>query len=273
VGARQRVDATLQVGLATESVVVSDVAALIETDSSDRAQVMSTPTVSELPLNGRNYADLALLSTNVIKSPISFSFSPTGTPREGAFNVNGNAEHLHGAKFDVKIDGQIKDRMDGFIRYSQRKDQFYQPDIPGPTGGNGNGHIHAYDQNASAGYTWTLSPTSILEARFGYSRIVAGKTPPNIGLATSLAGFPFVGLPATPDLVGGLNSQNISGFSQLGRQTSNPQFQNPTSFDPKVNFSLIRGKHSIKGATSDATSYNLAAFQTIIAARRFRGRT
>jgi hypothetical protein len=32
----------------------------------------------------------------------------------------------------------------------------------------------------------------------------------------------------------------------LGRQTSNPQFQNPTLFDPKINFSLIRGKHSIK---------------------------
>ena len=51
--------------------------------------MINTQTVSELPLNGRNYADLALLSTNTIKSPIAFSFSPTGTPREGAFNVNG----------------------------------------------------------------------------------------------------------------------------------------------------------------------------------------
>ncbi len=447
VEARQRVDATLQLGLVSESVVVSDVAAMIETDSSEHAQVIGTQTVSELPLNGRNYADLALLSTNVIKSPISFSFSPTGTPREGAFNVNGmrstynnflldgldnnaystsnqgysaqlvqpspdalsefklitsnySAEYgrvggavvnatmksrtnqFHGTayefvrntdlnatgylftpspkpplhrnqfggtvggpfiknklfffadyegfrqllnyinfdtiptmndrngvlpvpvydnlthtlypanaqipiaalnpfaasvlsslptvaavtsaqrssdyeqtllirdyadKFDVKLDGQINDRMTAFLRYSQRKDlQFYQPDIPGAPGGNGNGHIHAYDQNASAGYTWTLSPNSILEARFGYSRILGGKTPPNIGLATSFSGFPFSGLPTDPNLIGGLNSQNISGFSQLGRQTSNPQFQNPTSFDPKINFSLIRGKHSIK---------------------------
>ncbi len=53
-------------------------------------------------------------------------------------------------------------------------------------------------------------------------------------------------MPTTPSLQGGINSQNISGFSQLGRQTSNPQFQNPTSFDPKVNYSLIRGRHSIK---------------------------
>ena len=29
------------------------------------------------------------LSTNAVKSPISATFSPSGTPREGAFNVNG----------------------------------------------------------------------------------------------------------------------------------------------------------------------------------------
>ena len=62
----------------------------------------------------------------------------------------------------------------------------------------------------------------------------------------SIPEFPFSGLPTTPSLQGGINSQNISGFTSLGRQTSNPQFQNPTSFDPKVNYSLIRGRHSIK---------------------------
>jgi hypothetical protein len=51
--------------------------------------VVSTAAVTELPLNGRNYADLALLSTNAVKSPIADSFSASGTPREGAFNVNG----------------------------------------------------------------------------------------------------------------------------------------------------------------------------------------
>ena len=137
--------------------------------------------------------------------------------------------------------------MTAFLRFSQRIDhQFFQPDIPGPSGGNGTGNLHVFDQNASAGYTWTLSPNSLIEGRFGFSRIKGGKTPPNLGLAASFQGFPFSGLPTTPDLQGGLNSQNISGFSQLGRQTSNPQFQNPTSFDPKVNFTLIRGRHSIK---------------------------
>jgi len=89
VGARQRVDVAMQVGAVTESVEVTSVAATLETDSSEHGQVISTTTVTELPLNGRNYADLALLSTNAVKSPIAVSFSASGTPREGAFNVNG----------------------------------------------------------------------------------------------------------------------------------------------------------------------------------------
>src|SRR5215472_1471451 len=89
VNARQRVDLALQVGAVTESVNVTSAAAVLETDTSEHGQVISSEAVAELPLNGRNYADLALLSTNTVKSPIAISFSPSGTPREGAFNVNG----------------------------------------------------------------------------------------------------------------------------------------------------------------------------------------
>ena len=94
VGARQRVDATMQVGVVTESVVVSAAAAMIETDSSEHGQVIGTQTVSELPLNGRNYADLALLSTNAIKSPIVvFVFAHRHAAR-GRVQRERNAQHL-----------------------------------------------------------------------------------------------------------------------------------------------------------------------------------
>src|SRR5262249_48695382 len=32
----------------------------------------------------------------------------------------------------------------------------------------------------------------------------------------------------------------------IGRQATNPQFQNPVSFNPKLNYSMIKGRHSIK---------------------------
>ena len=89
VGARQRVDLSLQVGNTSQSVQVSGAATLLETDTSEHGQVISTQAIVELPLNGRNYADLALLSTNVHHLAHAASFSPSATPREGAFNVNG----------------------------------------------------------------------------------------------------------------------------------------------------------------------------------------
>jgi hypothetical protein len=89
VNARQRVDLALTVGVVTESVTVSGVASAVQTDTSEHSQVIGTQAIVELPLNGRAYSSLALLATNVHVSPISISFAPNATPREGAFNVNG----------------------------------------------------------------------------------------------------------------------------------------------------------------------------------------
>jgi len=446
VNARQRVDIAMQVGVVSQSVEVTGAAAVLETDSSEHGQVINTQQIVELPLNGRNYSDLALLSTNVHRSPMSVLFAATGTPREGAFNVNGmrstynnfmldgldnnayspsnqgyssqvvqaspdaiaefkvitsnfSAEYgrvgggvinaamrsgtnqFHGTayeflrntdlnavgftfspavfqkptlqrnqfgatiggpfiknklfffvdyegyrqlqkylnfdsipsltdrngvlpvavvnpltgtvypantpipvstlnpfaaqvlsglpspngparsnnlealllvkdysdKYDAKLDYQINDKMTAFLRFSQRKDlQYYQPDISGPSGGNGNGFIHAIQQQAATGYTWTLSSSSVIEARFGFTHVLGGKVPPYLGGPSMQDLYGIPGLPTSPNLTGGLNTQSISGFSQLGRQTSNPQFQNPTSFDPKLNYSLIKGRHALK---------------------------
>jgi Carboxypeptidase regulatory-like domain/TonB-dependent Receptor Plug Domain/TonB dependent receptor len=449
VDARQRVDLTLQVGAISNTVEVTGAASALETDSSEHGQVISMQQVAELPLNGRNYADLALLSTNTIKSPIAVSFSPSGTPREGSFNVNGmrstynnflldgldnnmygtsnqgysaqtvqpspdaiaefkvistnysaeygrvggavvnavlksgtnqyhgtgyeflrntvlnadgfqftpllykptlqrnqfggvvggpiirnklfwfgdyegyrqlqnylnydsipsmtdregvlpvavvdpitqkvypagtqipiaqlnpfaayalsnlpavnagastsrasNDEALllikdYGDKFDAKLDDQLTDKMSVFLRFSQRKDlQYFAPDLTGPSGGDGNGYIHVVDQNASIGYTWVVNASSIFEARFGFTHVLAGKEPPYLGGPSLESLFGIDGLPTSPNLTGGLNTQTITGFAtSLGRQTSNPQFQNPTSFDPKLNFSKVLGRHSLK---------------------------
>jgi hypothetical protein len=38
----------------------------------------------------------------------------------------------------------------------------------------------------------------------------------------------------------------ITGFTGFGRQSTNPQWQNPALLDPKVNFTWVKGKHSLK---------------------------
>lgn len=446
VNARQRVDFKLQVGQVTESVNVTAAVATLETDSSEKGQVINDRQIAGLPLNGRNYADLALLATNVHRSPMSVLFSASGTPREAAFNVNGmrstynnflldgldnnayspsnqgyssqvvqpspdalsefkvivsnfSAEYgrvsggvinaalksgtnrLHvtlweflrntslnaagftfspsffrkptlqrnqfglsisgpiiknklfffadyegyrqlqryanfdtiptmtdrngtlpvavvnpltgtvypantpipvaqlnpfaakvlsqlpaptsagrsndlfalllirdyNDKYDAKLDYNFNDKMSAFVRFSQRKAlPYYQPDISGPSGGGGNGFIHAIQQQAAIGYTWTLSPSSLIDARFGFTHVLAGKTPPYLGGPSMQDLYGIPGLPTSSNLTGGLNTQSVSGFNGFGRQATNPQFQNPTSFNPKINYAWIRGSHQIK---------------------------
>src|SRR5581483_1425437 len=215
--------------------------------ANDRAGIL--PVSVWNPLTGAVYPANTQIPASAI-TPFAQKFLNNLPATNGAGRSN-NLEALllvrdYSDKYDGKLDYQINNRMSSFLRFSQRKDlQYYQPDISGPSGGNGNGYIHAITQNAALGYTWILSPTQIFEARFGFNHIVAGKVPPDIGGPNMFDLYGIPGLPTSANLVGGLNSQTVSGFSQFGRQTSNPQFQNPTSFDPKFNYSWTKGRHSI----------------------------
>ena len=217
---------------------------------------------------------------------------PTGAGRSNNYQQL-SLDRNYNDKYDAKVDGQINKTMSGFVRISQRKvNIFNEPNIPGPSGGNSNGFTRVLNQQGSAGYTWTVSAQSILEARFAVSRTRAGKSPPLVGGASMLAVYGIPGLPEDPALTGGLTAQTLSGYSQLGRQATNPQFQNPLNFDWKLNYSRVTGRNTLKagyefmairtqvndinplygrdayaggfarpaGAPADATSYSLADF-------------
>lgn len=83
VGARQRVDLTMAVGQVSEKVEVSARAVLLQTDSSDRSQIVTGEQTRALPLNGREYSALTLLSPGARSSPLALG------GREGSFNING----------------------------------------------------------------------------------------------------------------------------------------------------------------------------------------
>lgn len=150
-------------------------------------------------------------------------------------------------KMDAKIDGQITPVLSAFVRASHRKTNIFQsPDIPGIAGGNGNGFIRILNQQLAFGATWTVTTSSVLEARMGLSKTRAGKEPPFIGGASMQSLFGIPGLPEDPRLTGGLTNQDVTGFTGFGRQSTNPQWQHPFLYNPRVNYSLIAGRHSIK---------------------------
>jgi hypothetical protein len=62
---RPSVDITLQVGSENESVTVTAEGSQLQTETSDLGQVVDSRRINALPLNGRNYAQLALLGTGV----------------------------------------------------------------------------------------------------------------------------------------------------------------------------------------------------------------
>jgi hypothetical protein len=441
VNARQRVDLKLQVGVVTESVTVAAAAALLETDSSDRGQVIQSAAIVNLPLNGRAYADLALLSPGVRKSNIlnrdaSFNVNGLrsshnnflvdgvdnnayGTSNQGFSNQvvqlspdavqefrvatdNFSAEYgraggavinaslrsgtnsFHGSvweflrntklnavgffrpasgvkpklvqnqfgasfggairkdklfffadyegfrrvernldfatlpsaeqragnlgvpirnplngdvytngivpqsvmttfakkvlgdlpaavrptnigalpsnnweyltpvpwndnKGDVRVDYYVNQRLNFFGRYSDRLLKRTENSIiPGPSGGNANGNVRVLNRQAAGGLNYNISPLSLMDVRFAAGWTEGGKAALGSDRPGMLAEYGIPGLPDSPVVGGGLTAQSITGFAALGRQSSNPQFQNPFVINPKVNYSRIVNRHSIK---------------------------
>ncbi len=170
----------------------------------------------------------------------------------GSDGVGNNFESLPSEKIDdnkgdVKGDFYINNKTTAFGRYSHRNLDWFNPDeVPGPSGGDSNGTVYARNRSVAAGVTYTVSAVSLLEARFGFTRTEAGKTPVNFDLEHMTDNYGIPGIPRDDRIGGGLNSQQVSGFNRWGRQTSNPQFQWPDVYNPRVNFSTIKSAHSLK---------------------------
>jgi hypothetical protein len=201
----------------------------------------------ENPLNNTTYTNGVIPQSQY--SPIAGAvLAALPTPNRPGLSNNyesAPADSIFNDKGDFRVDHYLHSNFTLFARYSQLDTRIFSPpNIPGPDGGNANGNVYVKTKQAVAGATWTISPSSVLEARLGIDYTRGGKTPATLG--TSSTGFTIPNEPTDPSLAGGLFSVGLSGFSSLGRQSSNPQYQDPFVGDPKVNFTKIWGRHSIK---------------------------
>jgi hypothetical protein len=164
----------------------------------------------------------------------NFAITPRGT--------------INDDKGDARVDHTFNDHWTIFGRYSEhRQSLFDPPGIPGRAGGNSNGNVNIQNRNIAGGMTWTVSANKLLDVRFGWTRNLGGKFPIGQGQSSLLVENGITdGLPTDPLVVRSLNAQIVTGYSQFGAQPSNPQFQNPTIYNPKANFTWIKSKHSLK---------------------------
>lgn len=230
-------------------------------------RVYHTPLFATLPTVAEDQGNFTGYSVS-IKNPLTGQsipgnmipasmFSPLATTVLAALpqpNLPGNSNNYESApadttqynKGDFRFDYFVNDKLSLFARYSQSNTNIFNPSaIPGIDGGNSNGNVYIYNKQAVIGGTWTINPTSILEGRLGVDYTQGGKTPTTLGAST--AGLTIPNEPADPSLAGGLFTVGLGGgLSQLGRLNSNPQYQYPFVGDPKVNFTKIIGRHSLK---------------------------
>ncbi len=110
-----RVDIAMEVGDTTQSVEVSAVAPILQTESTQTGDSLSATKLTSLPLNGRNFVSLTLL--------VPGSVSPNPSGMNGRFGarpyVNGNREQTN----NFMLDGvDVNDSIDNRVGYSPNVD-------------------------------------------------------------------------------------------------------------------------------------------------------
>jgi hypothetical protein len=203
------------------------------------------------PFTGETYAADRPLPRNVL-SPIALaildSFPLPNNNGAGATSISSNWSVLQRFlnsydKADVRIDAHWTPRMSSFLRVSQSKEHDLDgPTLPSPISG-GNGYFRTINQQVALGLTRQIGAAQLLEARLGISYTKGGKQPFTLDDPRT---FGILGLPTDPKVGGGLTSLALSGYSGIGRQATNPQWQYPFFLNPKVTYSKLVGRHNFK---------------------------
>jgi hypothetical protein len=100
------VDASLELGTGSDSIIVKELPLQVETASTQLGDVISAANVSSLPLNGRSFTDLLALQPGVVPVTTITSltvqglgqsvFSPSGELNPGTLSINGQRESANG---------------------------------------------------------------------------------------------------------------------------------------------------------------------------------
>ena len=257
-GTRQIVHAVNQATVPTANQYgISDLAkanggyTFLAADPNNKGFEGSTGVALRNPLTGQTYANGVI----PFDDPSVSSFAKGVFGALPAPNVPGNPfsnnyaslppDLINDDKGDIRMDATISPKTNAFFRYSEHQGIILSPpNIQGPAGGNSNGSVKIFNQQAVLGATHVFNQSSILDTRLAFTLTDGGKGPYGANLPSLMTGIP--GLPTDPVVVRSLNVQSVSGFSQFGNQGSNPQFQNPYVYNPKVNYTQIRGRSTYK---------------------------
>ena len=114
---RAEIDITLEVGGVADTVEVQSAAPQLNTVEASQGQVIANKQIVELPLNGRTYDDLALLSAGTVQ--------PLGNSRVVGFSSGG----MRSTQNNFLLDGLDNNPVE--LAGAQRRSEMVQPSIDG----------------------------------------------------------------------------------------------------------------------------------------------
>lgn len=118
VGSDVKINATLEVGAVSESVEVSAQANMVQTTDSSVSQVVEQQRIVDLPLNGRDPAQLILLSGASIQA------APTGADLTGSKNFH--------SSMSISVAGSQANGVNYMLDGADNNDSFSNVDLPMP---------------------------------------------------------------------------------------------------------------------------------------------
>jgi hypothetical protein len=149
-------------------------------------------------------------------------------------------------QFDGRLDQVFNEKHRAFVRYAYLRDNdtpvTFFPDGSGNITSGVIGHAITRGDSISSEYDWTISPTILNQARFGYTRRDVNQTSLQNGGIT-IPGAPVSSFPSTLPIF------TVTGYQQVGPTTAaNANFT--TSVTEYLDtFSMVRRRHTFKFGT------------------------
>ena len=146
-------------------------------------------------------------------------------------------------QFDGRLDHVFNERHRAFLRYSYLHDDdnpvTFLPDGSGNITSGVIGHAITRGDGVASEYDWTLSPSMLNQARFGYTRRGVDQTSLQNGGIT-IPGAPTSTFPSTLPIF------TVTGLQQIGPTTASNAAFTTSVTELLDTFSLVRKKHTLK---------------------------
>jgi hypothetical protein len=167
---------------------------------------------------------------------------------------------------DFKVNYNPSDKFQMFGRYSFSPYEFFDPPSLGEalgdaTGGGQPGTAPGLIQTAGIGGTYTVSPTVLVDANVGYTRLALSAQNIDLGKNYGLDVLKIPGTNGADYLQSGYPRFTFNTFSSIG----NPNVSNPFQFrDPQyvatANVAVMKGSHSLRFGF-EYSKYDINHFQ------------